>query len=178
MYYHGGMIDSTVVAGTSKESNLGLAIVVSVAAVIIACGYVFYREGTLDPFALYNKYVTLKTLRLDRQSVQVEIARTPAERKAGLNGRDSILRNQGMIFVFDRDGLYDIATADMRFAIDVAWLNASGDIVDIQTNIPPRLRDPVRARQSARYVLMLGAGTLARLGIDKESYVTLPPLQK
>lgn len=71
-----------------------------------------------------------------RVAVTVEMARTPREREIGLSGRPDLPRGWGMLFVFDRPEPVTIWMKDMRFPIDILWIDG-GRIVKIQKGANP-----------------------------------------
>ncbi|HEX9817433.1 MAG TPA: DUF192 domain-containing protein [Patescibacteria group bacterium] len=72
---------------------------------------------------------------LDKKSLQVEVANTPGSITRGLGGRDN-LTTDGMLFVFSQPILTTFWMKEMRFPIDIVWLN-NGQIVGIERDIQP-----------------------------------------
>lgn len=111
--------------------------------------------------------VKIKTL-----SVEAKVAATSAERKQGLSNLESLPLGGGMLFVFENEGKYGIWMKDMKFAIDVAWIDSDRKIVDMAKNIPP---EPDKKEKEltiykpqfgATYILEVNAGLLALHGIQ------------
>lgn len=71
----------------------------------------------------------------DTSSVSVEVAGTPAEHIKGLSGRKLLEENHGMLFVFEQEGSPSFWMYDMRFPLDILWIN-NGRIVYIHENVP------------------------------------------
>ena len=69
--------------------------------------------------------------------VNVAIADTPESREQGLSGRPGLAANEGMLFVFPKDGRYAFWMKDMQFAIDITWISYSKEIVDIRESVGP-----------------------------------------
>lgn len=78
---------------------------------------------------------SLVTMRLGEESLQVELANTPASAIQGLGNRDS-LENDGMLFVFPDKQVQTFWMKDMRFAIDIIWI-ADGAIIGRVENVQP-----------------------------------------
>ena len=92
----------------------------------------------------------------------VEVADTESLREQGLSGRDSLPEGQGMLFVFEQDGLWGIWMKDMRFPIDIVWADASGTVITIAPGIAPdTYPNSFYPTAPARYVLELPAGFAA-----------------
>jgi uncharacterized membrane protein (UPF0127 family) len=134
---------------------------------------------TLKPKTNYQQ----KELSINGQKVQIEIADTASKRALGLGNRDSLPENSGMLFVFPNSGKPGIWMKNMRFPIDIVWLQ-DGVVVDIATNVPPpngSLDLPTYVpKNDANYVLELKSGESQRLGINEgmrlevESVISLP----
>ena len=95
-------------------------------------------------------------LRAGEALAPVEVARSRAQRRRGLLGRDGI----DGAFLLPRTR--SVHTVAMRFAIDVAHLDAGGRVLRVATMRPQRLGWPV---WRARAVLEAEAGALARWGV-------------
>jgi uncharacterized membrane protein (UPF0127 family) len=102
---------------------------------------------------------SLRTVILDGQTIHVSIADTDALRQLGLGGRAGLAPDEGMLFIFPRDGIYAFWMKDMRFSIDMIWLADDGSIVYMAQNVSPDTypKDFVPSAP-ARYVLELPAG--------------------
>ena len=91
--------------------------------------------------------------------VRVEVANTPEKRVQGLSDRDRIAENQGMLFVFEESGRYPIWMRNMRFSLDVYWINNNGTIVDIWHNAHPESYPKIyEPSADAKYILEVVAG--------------------
>jgi uncharacterized membrane protein (UPF0127 family) len=115
------------------------------------------------------RYVTL-----DNTTIAAEVADTEAAREHGLSGRDNLAAGSGMLFVFPSDDQAGIWMKDMKFSIDVVWLDASGTVITVVPDLAPETYPkaffPARP---ARYVLELPAGSAAEHGIAEGSMVVL-----
>lgn len=69
--------------------------------------------------------------------VKVEIAMSPTEKQKGLSGRNFMGKNSGMLFVFSQPGIYRFWMKDMKFPIDIIWLDENLRIINIEKNINP-----------------------------------------
>lgn len=71
----------------------------------------------------------LSTVSIGESTVVVDIADTFLTRRTGLSGRESILPNHGMLFIFDETDFHGIWMKEMLFPIDIVWIgsNISGD---------------------------------------------------
>ena len=102
---------------------------------------------------------SLHTVQLAGKTIRVTVADTPELRAKGLGGREGLAQDEGMLFIFDSDAKYQFWMKDMRFPIDILWIFASGQVVDIRESVSPSTYPAVFAPNSpARYVLELPAG--------------------
>ena len=93
--------------------------------------------------------------------VEAEIADTDERREAGLMFRDSLPEHKAMLFVFPEDGMQHFWMKNMRFPIDIIWIDAEKKVVFIAEELPPCSPDSCPAYsppQPARYVLEVAAG--------------------
>lgn len=82
-------------------------------------------------FGLTQKgYITIGT-----QNLAVEIMTSPRDWEKGLSGRDTLPPDTGMLFRFPRDHVPIFWMKDMKFPIDIIWIN-DNFIVDIVKNVP------------------------------------------
>ena len=86
--------------------------------------------------AKYQTQASVRTIDIGNRALRVEVADTDAKRTLGLSGRES-LKEGGMLFVFDTPGNYGFWMKDMRFPIDIIWLDESYHVVDIARNVGP-----------------------------------------
>jgi len=72
---------------------------------------------------------------INKQAFTVYVAKTEKEKQIGLSGRNSISSTQGMIFLFDKPDYYGFWMKNMKFSIDIVYLN-NKKIVTIFPNVP------------------------------------------
>ena len=103
--------------------------------------------------------VASSTVQLKGLTIRVTVADTPEEREQGLGGWSGLSEDEGMLFVFEKDGKPAFWMKDMKFAIDILWISSEGVVVDIRQDVSPETYPTVFApRSEARYVLELPAG--------------------
>ncbi|MBI2482501.1 MAG: DUF192 domain-containing protein [Candidatus Vogelbacteria bacterium] len=91
-------------------------------------------------------------------NIKIELADTPAKQELGLSGRESLAQDTGMLFIFDKPGRYGFWMKEMRFAIDIIWLDSEWRIVGIHYNINPSTYPTVfYPTEPAQYVLEVNA---------------------
>lgn len=103
-------------------------VTVAAAAVIIVAA-----AGLL---ALYSRRLGDGTVQVgDAPPIRVTVAATSASRERGLSGRAGLGENEGMLFLFPNAARHSFWMKDMRFPIDILWLE-NGVLVDLTTDVP------------------------------------------
>ena len=98
----------------------------------------------------------------------VEVARTKSELMRGLQLRDSLDKDKGMLFIFPSTQRQSFWMKDTFIPLDIIWLDRRKKIVFIIPNILPceTERCPVYTPDSdASYVLEVNAGVAAEFGL-------------
>lgn len=107
-----------------------------------------------------DKEINYKFLR------KLEIANDAAARTKGLSGRSCIPNDTGLLFVFDTPGIYPFWMKDMKFAIDIVWLDIDKKVVHIEKNVEPSTYPRTfSSTEPAVYVLEVKAGEPMRTGM-------------
>jgi hypothetical protein len=94
----------------------------------------------------------------------LELAQTDAERALGLMFRDTLPGDRGMLFVFSADDVYPFWMKNTFIALDLIWLSAAGEVVEVKAAVPPCRLDPCPSYEparSGRAVLEVNAGVAA-----------------
>ena len=131
--------------------------IIALAAIFLfgVVAYGVYRE----PTATLAETQGLRTIQLKGQTIRVSVTDTGASRERGLSGRRALAQDEGMLFVFPKDGKYAFWMKDMHFPIDILWLAADGGVVYMAQNVSPdSFPRTFRPDVLARYVLELPAG--------------------
>lgn len=116
-------------------------------------------------FACYSNY-SAKNLDFDFKKVvignvglRVMWADSEKERVTGLSGRESLGEDEGMFFVFEKEGYYGIWMKEMKFPLDIAWLDANKKIIHLEKSILPDTYPKVfNSNSKAQFVLEVNAG--------------------
>lgn len=106
-------------------------------------------------------------LKINDTTLSAFVAQTDTDRKKGLSKRESMPIGSAMLFVFDTEDVHAIWMKDMKFAIDILWLDANKRIVDIIGNAAPepgksdRDLQIYKPKEKSKYVLEINAGISA-----------------
>jgi hypothetical protein len=111
-----------------------------------------------------------KSVRYKNHVISAEIADSFAKQMVGLMYREGIGKNEGMLFPLKIQGKSTAAVimVNMRFGIDIVWMDGKRRIIDIAKNAKPSSSIFSRSyapKSKSKYVLELKAGTTERLGI-------------
>lgn len=97
-----------------------------------------------------------------------EIADSAIERREGLMFREQMGDNQGMLFVFEKEGIYPFWMKDTLIPLDMIWLNSNKEVVFIKNNAPPCGNETcldINPGKNALYVLEINGGLAEKNGI-------------
>ncbi len=101
-------------------------------------------------------------LRYKNKKITVYLADTVPRQTVGLMYRKGLEKNHGMLFTFKRDERWGIWMANMRFAIDIIWLDKERRIVSIKKNALPSksffTSEVYKPAKPSRYVLEVKSG--------------------
>ena len=119
-------------------------------------------------------------VRIKRREFRALLADSFMKRAIGLMFRDGLQEGTCMLFVFNEEARQGIWMHNMRFAIDVIWLDSGSKIVSLERNLQP-CKSAFNCRThypdgDAKYILEMRAGTIAKNGIKIGSKVTIPDL--
>ena len=119
-----------------------------------------------------KKFVKIK---IKGTVLKVEVADTSLKRMKGLMFRKSLPRNSGMLFVFNSKNYHTIWTVNMRFPIDIIWLDEKMRVVDMVEDAQPcRISYKVyKPRKKAKYILEVNSGVCKKHGIKLGSVFML-----
>jgi len=74
---------------------------------------------------------------LNGQILIADISATPEQRVTGLTVKDTLAENEAMLFVFENEAEHRFWMKDMKFPIDIIWMDSDKSVVDIEHNLPP-----------------------------------------
>lgn len=91
--------------------------------------------------------------------IAVEVADTPQKQHSGLSGRRSLPEGEGMLFVFNEPETHEFHMKNMKFSIDIIWMDQHREIIDVTHSFSPDTHpETISPRQPAQYVLEVPAG--------------------
>ena len=106
----------------------------------------------------------------------IEIADSDFDIQTGMMYRDSMEKNQGMLFVFEDEKKRYFYMKNTRIPLDLIYINSGNTIVSFQKNAKPFDESSLPSNVPAKYVLEINASLIDQLGIsigDRISYSSL-----
>lgn len=142
-------------------------------ALVATVGFFYntYKETVYDFF--FNEQTVSISIR--DIPVTVSIADTDEERSKGLSGVDALEVNEGKLFIFDEEARYGFWMKDMLIAIDIVWIDNSGEVVHIEENVLPESYPTIYSSPlPARFVLEVNAFFAATFNVNVGDKVNIP----
>lgn len=137
-------------------------------------GWVVVSKGLFDNVSTsrlaQTECIALSSLReqvISIGDVQIvaEQAIANTEQAHGLSDRDCLADNRGMLFVYDSLESRCFWMKDMKFSIDILWLNSAKEVSTMERDVLPSTY-PYSFCYDAQYVLEIGPGASSRYGIS------------
>lgn len=123
--------------------------------------------------------VTLYPMTVNTTAISVELAESREQQEKGLSGRTSLPEDRGLAYLLAKPDFYTFWMKNMKFPIDIIWVDKNQKIIDITHNLTPdsypRIFQPVKP---AQIILEVNAGFAKKNGINIGDPVTVPKIQK
>lgn len=92
-----------------------------------------FSFGSVDKVGLKDGDVI--KIKINETEIEAEVAVSDAKHYLGLSSRETMPDDRGMIFLFDRKKIRSFVMRDMRFSLDIIFIDEN-KIVDIYSNLP------------------------------------------
>jgi uncharacterized membrane protein (UPF0127 family) len=124
-------------------------------------------------------YATTKIQLLPAPDLQpitfdVRLATTPAQQAYGLMFSPPLAARTGMLFIFAEDGSRSFWMKNTPISLDMLFFASDGRLVNIIANTEPFSLKACKSQKAAQYVLEIGGGEAARLGLGSLTRLHLP----
>jgi uncharacterized membrane protein (UPF0127 family) len=123
-----------------------------------------FLHDIIKSFPGDNIYLHAKVV-VNGFDVMADIALTSEQQTKGLDVKNNLTENQGMLFVFQQPYRYGFWMIGMKFPIDIIWLDSNGVVTHIEHSLKPcppassNLACPVYfPEKDSQYVLETVAG--------------------
>lgn len=111
------------------------------------------------------------------QLLHVETVVSPAATAKGLSGRPALPPGHGMFFVFEDLARQGMWMPDMRFPLDIVWLDENLVVVHITYDAPPcpsRAKCPTYSSvRKTKYAIEMTAGQADAIGVRVGSQLSV-----
>lgn len=111
--------------------------------------------------------------------VEVECVVSPPKLSQGLSGRENLKRGTGMLFIFDEIKKQSMWMPDMKFPLDVIWLDEILSVVHISYGLQPcadrRTCPSTNSVYACKYAIEMNAGDAAVYGFMNGTQLTVSP---
>lgn len=136
--------------------------------ILIASWKNILSSEQLQNFIHGGKYLVIGDAKL-----KILLADSEEERVLGLSDKDHLDNDQGMLFMFGENGNHGIWMKDMKFSIDIIWLDSKFQVVDYISDVAPESYPNVfKPKKPAKYVLEVNSGFIKANGIKIEDQAT------
>ena len=120
------------------------------------------KFGMFDP----RDGMTQVSTTIGKNKVVLWQADSEMTRARGLSGLDALPQGRGMLFIFDTLDFWGIWMKEMRFPIDIVWLDSNFSVVHVEKNADPATYPSIFfPKKKAKYVIELPKGDTDRLNI-------------
>ncbi len=124
-----------------------------------------------------NKSSSLQKACIENKSCfNIEIADTANQRATGLSMKKFLNKGDAMLFIFPEKTIPGFWMKDMKFPIDIIWINESWKITGIEKNMQPcegNLCPLVYPKEKIMYVLEINSGLSDKYGFKDGDSVHL-----
>ena len=84
-----------------------------------------------------DRYLQAKVIVNDGFELTAYMALTNEQQVKGLSVKDHLKENEGMLFVYEQPTRQGFWMKDMKFPIDIIWLDSNGTVVHVEYNLQP-----------------------------------------
>ncbi|WP_100183256.1 DUF192 domain-containing protein [Candidatus Nitrosotenuis aquarius] len=110
-------------------------VMATAAAIIYIINNQAYETG-LEPQSNKERYHQAK-IDIDGFEILADVAYTDEQLEKGLSIKDNLNEDEGMLFIFQNEGQHNFWMNNMKFPIDILWLDAAGKVIHIESNLQP-----------------------------------------
>jgi len=133
---------------------------------IIICGFTMFVLGQFKSTCISNVATKSSCIVAPQGTIHVSIADTAVLQENGLSDRPSMPDDSGMLFIFPTARNYAFWMKDMRFPLDMVWIDSDHMVVGVTENISTSTYPETFGPPSpVPFVLELNAGAAERFGI-------------
>ncbi len=108
----------------------------------------------------------IKEACINGRCFNLKIADTSEERQIGLMQHDVLKKDNGMFFIFNNEDRHSIWMKNMKFPIDIIWIDSNYNVVDVKRNAEPCIDscEIYSPKNDAMYVLEVNTNSNINIG--------------
>ncbi len=148
------------------------SVLISILCGVLVCTLVFEYFFSRDTINFNSEsYMILEYIAPEHleqtKKIKLRIARDRDELVKGLSGTDNLPHDEAMLFVFNKPDVYSFWMKDMKYPLDIVWLDSTFKVVHIESNVAPESYPLLYTPSAqAQYVLEFNAGTIRGTNVD------------
>lgn len=101
-------------------------------------------------------------VKIGKKEYNVEVAKTEGEKLKGLQGRDSLDSNEGMLFIYDEPQDVAFWMKDTHIPLDIIFIDEDQEVISVQEGTP--MSEDLIEESDVQYVLELNQGSGVKEG--------------
>ena len=157
------MSNKTLRASAKKIASARNPIIIGLFVLVAGLGILFRPQ---------SKPVCNGT-KLGNECYVLDRADTAEEQIQGLSGRMGLAPKTGMLFDFKSVDTVCMWMKDMRFDIDIVWLDSNKMVTKIERGLTPATYPAMYCGEATKYVIELPSGDANRIGLALGNRVNL-----
>jgi len=147
-----------------------IVIVVCLLLIFIAVKHFSYKTGENSTQFLDNQVI----LDFGGRKVNVEVIKSQEDLARGLSFRENLEKDAGMLFVFEKSDYHAFWMKDMKFSLDIIWLDENFSVVHIEKSVKPEtFPNSFKPNVLSKYVLEVNAGFAEENKIEVGSHMQI-----
>ena len=118
-------------------------------------------------------------VRITDQTFNAQVARTDTEKQIGLSETEVLGENDGMLFVFDEPDFYSFWMKDMKFPIDIIYINGDKITTIIKNASPSSSAENLviyQPKEKSDKVFEINAGLADQLNLKEGMTINIESL--
>ena len=115
---------------------------------------------------------TFQKIKIKETVIKVELADDSPKQIKGLSGKDKLGENSGMFFVYNKPGIRSVWMKDMKFPIDIIWIDENKKIIGIESGVKPEsYPKSFESPEPVKYILETNSGLAEKYGFKPGALV-------
>lgn len=136
---------------------------------IVFFGFYLFSQNVIDNEVGMGLKPIPTQVCVKNKCFKVKTAVTAQEQKIGLMNREHLALDNGMLFIFERENIYDFWMKDTLISLDIIWIDKNNKIIFIKENAKPCRVEPYKSfgpNKKALYVLEINKGLARKMGLE------------